>query len=102
TATSVLHQATVPLLLARPAALHHAELAPATIPSTARTDAEESEVPTIDVRLSEMDLELIEHGLKALAYAPGYDYGQVVAAQALARHLETSTRAEAGEPLAVR
>jgi len=45
---------------------------------------------------------LIEHGLKALAHAPGYDYGQVLAAQALARRLESTHSTEVGEPVAAR
>jgi len=111
TATSVLRQTTVPLLLTRPAALHRAEpmsepiSASRTIASTASWTAAETgdtSIPTIDVRLSEFDLELIEHGLKALAQAPGYDYGQILAAQALARRLEASATAETGEPMAAR
>jgi nucleotide-binding universal stress UspA family protein len=109
-ATSTLHQTTVPLLLTRPAAMRRAELAPEqeavtsamgkTAPMAAESD--ERAIPTIDIRLSALDLELIEHGLRALAHAPGYDYGHVLAAQALARRLETSAKSEAGEPLAIR
>ena len=71
-----------------------------TAPMAAESD--ERAIPTIDIRLSALDLELIEHGLRALAHAPGYDYGHVLAAQALARRLETSAKSEAGEPLAIR
>ena len=54
------------------------------------------------MRLSAVDLELIDCGLKALAYAPGYDYGHVLAARALADRLKKSTRADTGEPVAAR
>ena len=109
-ATSTLHQTTVPLLLTRPAAMHRAEpeYEPAAVTgSTVKrapmlANSEERAIPTLDVRLSALDLELIQHGLKALAHAPGYDYGHVLAAQALARRLEESAQVEAGEPIATR
>jgi hypothetical protein len=106
TATSTLRQTTVPLLLTRPAALRHAATAPAmprtTSPSMTPVAEDAEVIPTIDVALSALDLELIEHGLKSLAHAPGYDYGQVLAAQALARRLEAVARTEVGEPIAAR
>jgi nucleotide-binding universal stress UspA family protein len=108
-ATSTLRQTTVPLLLVRPSAMHQAEpdlstyaragsasgAAAATYmdPSTAQSDR------SVDVRLSPVDLELIESGLKALAYAPGYDYGHVMAARALANRLRTSVCVDVGEPV---
>jgi nucleotide-binding universal stress UspA family protein len=104
-ATSTLRQTTVPLLLKRPAAMHRAESehealgVAGSLLMPAPMEGDESKMPTMDVRLSVLDLELIQHGLKALAFAPGYDYGHVLAAQALARRLEASVRAEAGESM---
>jgi nucleotide-binding universal stress UspA family protein len=105
-ATSILRQTTVPLLLTRPSAMRRAEPefasatgdGASTLPPLPESDG--TVVPTFDVRLSAVELELIEHGLKALAHAPGYDYGQVLAAQALARRLEESVRTDAAEPIA--
>lgn len=106
-ATSTLRQTTVPLLLARPAALHHVTSEPTTTahPASAAAtsaDTHTTEAATIDVHLSALDLELIVHGLRALAHAPGYDYGQVLAAQTLAKRLEASAQSEAGEPISIR
>jgi nucleotide-binding universal stress UspA family protein len=110
TATNTLRQATVPLLLTRPVALHRADRAPE--PPLAATTGEPvvgadttppaaaaESAPTVAIRLSALDLELIEHGLKALSYAPGYDYGAILAAQALARRLARTAKPEAGEPV---
>ena len=111
TATSTLRQTTVPLLLTRPAALHGADLGPeptavtgaaAASSASTTTTADEASPAYVEVRLTELELELIEHGLRALAHAPGYDYSQVLAAQALARRLERSDLAAVGEPVAVR
>jgi nucleotide-binding universal stress UspA family protein len=100
-ATSTLRQSTVPLLLVRPTMLHQ-EASPATAPTPA-TVPEPLAKPesTIEVRLSASDLELIGHALRALPYAPGYDYGHVLAAQALARRLKATADATPGEPVAV-
>jgi nucleotide-binding universal stress UspA family protein len=106
-ATSTVRQATVPLLLVRPAALHREEPredAPMVAASTAGppTSTGDAPGPIVEVRLSAVDLELIEHGLKAIAHAPGYDYGHVLAAQALARRLKDEAGAVAGEPISSR
>jgi nucleotide-binding universal stress UspA family protein len=109
-ATSVLRRTTVPLLLARPSGLHRDEPGhPVTAAGRGTTRmtpppvlADEPAGSTVCVRLSEVDLELIERGLKALAYAPGYDYGHVLAAQALAKRLKASTLVDIGEPVATR
>ncbi|MCC7367381.1 MAG: universal stress protein [Chloroflexi bacterium] len=98
-ATSVLRQSSIPLLLTRPSALHAEEPEPcvhregdaeaqdgAARPRVAVHSDEE-----IELRVSRADLYLIECGLKALAYAPGYDYEHVTAARALARRLEEAT-----------
>jgi len=97
-ATSTLRQTTVPLLLTRPAALAHATGEP----STTDEQHPESTPRMIDVHLDPLDLELITHGLRALAYAPGYEYGQIVAARALANRLEATAQADVGEPIASR
>jgi len=49
-----------------------------------------------EVRLSAADLELVASGLRALAYAPGYDYGYIQAARALADRLAQTQRSESG------
>jgi nucleotide-binding universal stress UspA family protein len=109
-ATSILRQTTVPLLLARPSALRqHEPGLPVPTAGTAGTGpgpapvlADEPDGPIVTVRLSAIDLELIERGLKAFAYAPGYDYGHVLTARALAKRLEESARADLAEPVAAR
>jgi hypothetical protein len=62
-------------------------------------------VSTIDVPLSVADLELIERGLKTLAYTPGYDYHQAPSVHVLldrlggaVQSLEATGRSEAPEP----
>jgi nucleotide-binding universal stress UspA family protein len=109
-ATSILRQTTVPLLLARPSALrqHDPHYADQTVreyragSGTPPVLIDHQAGPAVSVRLSGLDLELIERALKALAYAPGYDYEHVLAARALAHRLEESTRADVGEPVAAR
>jgi nucleotide-binding universal stress UspA family protein len=109
-ATSTLRQTTVPLLLVRPAALHRAALvhaeatAAAALVGTAlgALDGPAQAGPTVDVRLSQSDLELIERGLLALAQIPGTTNGQGPAAHALATRLATQSRASLGEPITAR
>jgi hypothetical protein len=55
-------------------------------PSTSRT------APTVDVGLSMSDLELIERGLKTLAYVPGYDYHQAPRIRTLVDRLERAVQ----------
>jgi hypothetical protein len=57
---------------------------------------------TVTVRLSEADLELVEHSLRALGHAPGYDYGHVLAARTLADRLKHDAQIDTGEPVAAR
>ena len=48
---------------------------------------------TVQVSLNDIELELVTRGLKALAYAPGYDYAHIQAARALAERLQAETPA---------
>ncbi|MCC7369247.1 MAG: universal stress protein [Chloroflexi bacterium] len=78
-ATSVLQQVDVPVLLVRPGALPRSDEAPSDAherPDGAATVATATarSCPRVDVALSLTDLELIERGLRTLAYTPGYDY----------------------------
>ena len=66
-------------------------------------------MPTIDVPLSVADLELIERGLKTLAYTPGYDYHQAPRVHVLldrlsgsVQRLEATVHHETREPAARR
>jgi nucleotide-binding universal stress UspA family protein len=78
-ATSVLQQVDVPVLLVRPSAVRQPEglatdepepdASAATAAPSAPGDAQ-----AVNVRLSREELELVERGLKTLAYTPGYDY----------------------------
>jgi len=98
---ATLRLATAPLLLVRPSAMHHAEpVSSGPVGMGSMVGSGGPQEATVDVRLSAVDLELIECGLKALAYAPGYDYGHVLAARALADRLKKSARADTGEPVA--
>jgi nucleotide-binding universal stress UspA family protein len=110
-ATATLQRADVPVLLVRPAAMLQAarpsHIAPeaAGEPMTASGPPAALAVSTIDVPLSVADLELIERGLKTLAYTPGYDYHQAPGIRVLldrlggaAQSLEATGRAEALEP----
>jgi nucleotide-binding universal stress UspA family protein len=110
-ATATLRHTTAPLLLVRPTAVHVAEIA-APCPkedkmttlgdtSASATDNQLGD-PTVSVQLSAAELELVEHSLKALGHAPGYDYGHVLEARALAERLKQSTHVEIGEPVAAR
>lgn len=122
-ATSTLRQTTVPLLLIRPAAMHQPihedDSEPASAQERGKLTQGAADQPKsllaerigeeIHLRISRADLYLIERGLKALAYAPGYDYDHVLAARSLASKLEaalpTAPVAELArreEPLAVR
>ena len=110
-ATATLRHTTAPLLLMRPSAVHAAEPVPATSDQTGSSAAGQPARPPalvesgerkVSVTLSAADLELIEHSLRALGYAPGYDYSHVVAARALADRLKSSAHVDAGEPVAAR
>ena len=56
----------------------------------------------VHLRISRADLYLIECGLKALAYAPGYDYDHVLSARSLAKKLEAAIPAMSDAELARR
>ena len=110
-ATGTLRHTTAPLLLVRPSAAPQAEsLANASSKRALNDDIEPSQTVTVegadgttrDVQVSAVDLELIERGLKALAYAPGYDYSHVQQARALAERLHKTMQAVAGPPVASR
>jgi nucleotide-binding universal stress UspA family protein len=108
-ALSVLRQTTAPLLVVRPAAMQEVESdrcictmdrarADVTSDGSPATGSRASSLDNLE--LSASDLELITSGLRALAYAPGYDYGHVLAARALASRLEESIQAN-GQSLVV-
>jgi nucleotide-binding universal stress UspA family protein len=110
-ATGTLRHTTAPLLLVRPSAVAQAE--PPGDPASdaaSGTDAAQPQAMTANaadgearnVRLSVVELELIERGLRALAYAPGYDYGHVQDARALAERLHRAMQDEAGRPVVSR
>jgi nucleotide-binding universal stress UspA family protein len=101
-ATGTLRHTTAPLLLVRPTAVAHAQPLPerdavADQSLTTGHRAGESQEPAVTLRVSLEELELVERGLKALGYAPGYDYGHVLAARALADRLRALAQAEVGE-----
>jgi nucleotide-binding universal stress UspA family protein len=110
-ATATLRHTTVPLLLVRPSTAHAAEPA-----STTSHDLSSPQGGTamplstldqpvdrvVSVQLSDADLELIDHSLRSLGHAPGYDYGHVLAARALADRLRHSSPLAPGEPIASR
>jgi nucleotide-binding universal stress UspA family protein len=110
-ATATLRHTTAPLLLVRPTAVHGAEPVSS---GSEEADLEADRTPSrqmvpggpgdraISVRLSEADLELVEHSLRALGHAPGYDYGHVLAARALADRLKHDAHIDTGEPVAAR
>ena len=110
-ATATLQRADVPVLLVRPSAMLQADKPSHMAPEAASELVTASEpsaalaMPTIDVPLSVGDLELIERGLKTLAYTPGYDYHQAPSVHVLldrlggaVQSLEATGRAEAPEP----
>src|SRR5262249_7809865 len=107
-ATGTLRHTTAPMLLVRP-------MTPPQLGATGRGGSEsgsrhpypplaagEAVGPTVEVHLPAVELELVQHGLTALAYAPGYDYGHVLAARALADRLRSDVQAPRGEPIAAR
>ena len=96
-ATATLQRADVPVLLVRPAA----ELASDSRRSVAQASEADAAtasvstaapVPTVDVRLSVADLELIERGLKTLAYTPGDDYHLAPMIRVLGDRLDSAVR----------
>jgi nucleotide-binding universal stress UspA family protein len=101
-ATATLRHTTAPLLLVRPAAIQAAE------PRATHADPSSAVAPVqagdsvVTVQLTSTELELIEHSLRALGHAPGYDYGHVLEARALADRLKRSAHVEMGEPVAAR
>jgi hypothetical protein len=64
--------------------------------------AQVSDDQYINIRLSAAEVELIQHGLKSLAYAPGYHYEQVLDARTLAERLTSTAYADPGELLPTR
>ncbi len=114
TATATLQQADVPVLLVRPAAMLISD-SPRSVTQASEANAAtassstEASIPTVGLRLSMADLELIERGLKTLAYTPGYDYHQAPRIHALVdrldsaiQHLEADAHAVAPEPATTR
>jgi nucleotide-binding universal stress UspA family protein len=110
-ATGTLRHTTAPLLLVRPSAAAQAEPLDNTSSKTASgTGTAQPQAMTLNagdgearnVQLSVVELELIERGLRALAYAPGYDYGHIQDARALAERLHRAMQAEAGRPVVSR
>jgi len=107
-ATGTLRHTTAPLLLVRPSAAPQAEPLANASNMASSNDAEQSNLvmvegadgETREVRLSAVDLELIERGLRALAYAPGYDYSHVQEARALAERLHRTIQGEVSNPVA--
>ena len=110
-ATATLQRADVPILLVRPSTMLQADKTSHTTSEAASAPMSASEppaalaMPIIDVPLSVADLELIERGLKTLAYTPGYDYHQAPSVHLLldrldgaVQSLEATGRAEAPEP----
>ena len=96
-ATATLQRADVPVLLVRSAAMLHSDSPRSVVQgseaSAAATSASTAvSVPTVDVRLSVADLELIERGLKTLAYTPGYDYHLAPRIRALGDRLDSAVR----------
>jgi nucleotide-binding universal stress UspA family protein len=111
-ATNTLRQATIPLLLTRPAAMHQDEAAACihresreVLPGAAgapNAPFAEQFGEEVHLRVSRADLYLIECGLKALAYAPGYDYDHVLSARTLAKKLEAAIPAMSEDALSLR
>jgi nucleotide-binding universal stress UspA family protein len=110
-ATATLQRADMPVLLVRPSAMLQAHKQPSMVPAGVGEPVSAPEPPsapsvsTIDVPLSVADLELIERGLKTLAYTPGYDYHQAPSVHLLldrlggaVQSLEATERTEATEP----
>jgi nucleotide-binding universal stress UspA family protein len=110
-ATATVQRADVPVLLVRPAAMRHTEKESDVAPGvgaeggllSASTD--QLATPTVGVQLCVADLELIERGLKTLAFTPGYDYHLAPRVYVLldrlaaaAKSLETDTHTDAREP----
>jgi nucleotide-binding universal stress UspA family protein len=102
-ASATLQRAEVPVLLVRPGVMLHSDsqrdVAQALeVNATTASASSAAPVPTVDVRLSLADLELLERGLKTLAYTPGYDYHLTPRIHALGERLDSAfQRLEADE-----
>lgn len=95
-ATATLRHTTAPLLLVRPASMHHAIVEESSIVSTTPSTGPEAlqaraDDPLLDVQLTASEVELIARSLRALGHAPGFDYSHVLAARSLADRLAGST-----------
>jgi nucleotide-binding universal stress UspA family protein len=110
-ATGTLRHTTAPLLLVRPSAEGSAiaqsgesvgDASRARRGTAFESTASGSNDPTMSVHLRASELELIEHSLRALGHAPGYDYGHVQVARTLADRLEASALVDVGEPVTSR
>ncbi len=93
-ATAILRHTTAPLLLVRPASMHHTDVEESPtvatavqISANAAPSSPAGDDPLVAVQLTASDLELIARSLKALGHAPGFDYSHVLAARALAEKL---------------
>jgi nucleotide-binding universal stress UspA family protein len=107
-ATSTLRHSPVPLLLVRPVKAVRAEPAPAPSTEAPVLEAGADMAPVaamsaaVSVPLTAADLDLIERGLKAVAYVPGYDYHRSRDVRALLDRLAEIPRsapASAREPV---
>ena len=99
-ATATLRHTTAPLLLVRPAAVHAAEPSARPAESSRSATPDQTGDSVVTVQLTSTELELVEHGLRALGHAPGYDYGHVLEARSLADRLKRSGHVDMGEPVA--
>jgi nucleotide-binding universal stress UspA family protein len=103
-ATSTLRHTTVPLLLVRPVKAASVAATPAVATEDLAHDAEAAALPTAlaspttNVPLSVQELDLLERGLKALAYLPGQDYHRTPDIHALMDRLAAIPRGSEPSP----
>jgi hypothetical protein len=103
-ATSTLRHTTVPLLLVRPVKAASVAATPAVATEDLAHDAEAAALPTAlaspttNVPLSVQELDLLERGLKALAYLPGQDYHRTPDIHALMDRLAAIPRGSEPAP----
>jgi nucleotide-binding universal stress UspA family protein len=108
-ATSTLQHTPVPLLLVRPLKAASVEATHADATEDLAANAEAVALPaglvsaTVNVPLSVSDLDLIERGLKTVAYMPGFDYHRSCDVRALLDRLaEVPRESEPVAPAATR
>ena len=105
-ATGTIQRATIPVLLVRPRTSQETAEgqsvrteSPSDEPVALRPGGEPDPRATVVVCVSADDLQLIERGLKALAYMPDCPHHDVLSSETLAKRLEQTAHTQSRDPV---